>query len=225
MSDAAFDLTEAHRRVSNMVRFGTIAPGADGGAVFDDQGRVRVQIEAAGDDNPDGWITDWLNMVQLQAGRVRTWSPPIVGEQVAILSPSGETGAAVVLRGLSRDSFPLPSMDADLVVLMLCDDGGSDQYDLAGHVRTLSVPAGGQIILSVAGGPTVTLSDSQALITLGGSTVTIKDGEVDVVTTTVKLTGDTVELAGGGHAVARVGDSVDLHTGLITTGSAKVTSG
>jgi len=52
------------------------------------------------------------------------------------------------------------------------------------------------------------------------------DAEVDVTAPKVVITSDDVELgATGGQAVARVGDTVDLGAGTISSGSAKVTCG
>jgi phage baseplate assembly protein V len=154
---------------------------------------------------------------QARSGRTRSWTAPVVGEQVSVFSPSGETGAGVILRGFNCDSFPPPSDNPDLDILFLGDDGHQDSYDLAQHIRQIAIPAAGKLVITV-GDATVTVSNESAVVTLGSSTLTIQDGAIAVQA-------NAVQLAGGGQAVARVGDQVDLNTGKIITGSAKVTAG
>ena len=63
--------------------------------------------------------------------------------------------------------------------------------------------------------------DGQTKITVGSSGVKIKSSSnVDVEAVNVNITSTNVSLGGaGGSPVARVGDSVDLQTGKITSGS------
>jgi phage baseplate assembly protein V len=41
-------------------------------------------------------------------GQTRVWAPPAVGEQVLVLCPAGEIGAAIALGGIACDAFPVP---------------------------------------------------------------------------------------------------------------------
>jgi phage baseplate assembly protein V len=76
-------LADLARRVANMMRTGRIAEVDHAGP------RVRVQ---SGD-----LLTEWLPWQTHRAGNTRTWDPPTVGEQVMILSPSGEPAAGMVI--------------------------------------------------------------------------------------------------------------------------------
>lgn len=66
--------------------------------------------------------------------------------------------------------------------------------------------------------------DNKITITYGGSSIEVADSgitingssSVDITTTTANITADTVNLAGGGNGVARVGDKVEVE---ITSGS------
>jgi phage baseplate assembly protein V len=51
-----------------------------------------------------------IRWIERRAGRTRTWSPPSQGEQVVLLCPGGEIGAAVALRGLFSSACPAPAM-------------------------------------------------------------------------------------------------------------------
>lgn len=207
MSEHAYASAEHDRRISNLVRFGVIAE-VDLAA-----GRARVTMD-------DDWTGDFLPWMEARAGAaLRTWSPPSVGEQVIVLSTSGETGAGVILRGLYSDAHPAPA-NADTLTRAEWEDGARDDYDAAAHVRTLSVPSGGKLILLVQDGGSVTLEADKATVVLGSATVVLQDGLATIDATTIKF-------AGGAKAVARVGDAVTVggQTGVITAGSGKVFAG
>jgi phage baseplate assembly protein V len=104
------------RRIETLLRLGTIAD------IDHDQARVRV---ATG-----GLTTDWLPWHTGRAGATRQWSPPTVGEQVMVLSPSGEMGAGIVLTGLYSDANGAPSGSPD-VVTTVYPDGATVTYDHA----------------------------------------------------------------------------------------------
>lgn len=197
-----FAHAEHDRRIANALLFGSIA------AVQGD--RASVQVE-------DGWTTDLLRMFQVYAGkRVRSWSAPTVGEQVAILCPSGEPGAGVILRGLSCAALPDPSARVNLLVSMQADDGALDTYDLDAHVRTLAVPVGGKLVVDAGANTSATIADGVITLAQGAVQLVIQGGAAT-------LTGATsIALGQGGQAVARVGDRVDLNTGLIVSGSGVV---
>ena len=163
-------------------------------------GRVRVKLDE------EGWISDALPWIELRAGRVRTWSAPVVGEQVAVLSPGGEPAAGVVLRGIASTSFALPSASADLVRVVY-DDQARDDYDLAAHVRTIEVPAGGQVVVKVGNG-VATVEDTRLSLKLGSAELLVEDGQITLNAAAVLLGPD-----GDRKKVARVGDHVQVSSG------------
>jgi len=79
-------LYETRRRLSNLIRLGTVL------AV--DHGRARCRVQT------DSNQTDWLPWITPRAGQAIEWSAPSVGEQVIVLSAEGVLTGAVVLRGL-----------------------------------------------------------------------------------------------------------------------------
>lgn len=170
--------TEAERRGANALMFATIA------AVDLAAGRVVVELDE------DGWQSAPLPWIEAGAGRLRSWSPPVQGEQVILLSPSGEPSAGVVLRGLSTAAFPLPSADPD-TTLLLWDDGALDRYNAADRTRTLEIPNGGKIVLQV-----------------GDARVVVEDATATIDAANVLLGPE-----GSRQAVARVGDKVRITAG------------
>ena len=116
-------LAELSRRLENMIRIGTVA------AVDHAAHRVRVQSGAL--------LTDWLKWRTARAGATRTWCPPTVGEQVMILSPSGELANGIVLPSIFSDAHDAPS-DAPDLHLVEFPDGARIAYDHAAGALTVT---------------------------------------------------------------------------------------
>lgn len=109
-------LADLARRVANMIRAGRIAEVDHAGP------RVRVQ---SGD-----ILTGWLPWQTHRAGNTRTWNPPTVGEQVMILSPSGEPAAGMVIPAFYCQDHPAPSSSQDTHVTEY-PDGATISYNHA----------------------------------------------------------------------------------------------
>jgi phage baseplate assembly protein V len=114
---------ETLRRLDNLIRLGTIA------AVDHESARCRVQT--------GGNLTGWLPWVTQRAGTTRTWCPPTVGEQVILLSPSGEPGAGIALTGLYSDQVAAPSIASSEHVTEY-PDGARIAYNHATHALTVT---------------------------------------------------------------------------------------
>lgn len=78
-------IAELARRMESLIRLGTIAEV--------DHSAARVRIKTG------NLVTDWLPWTAARAGSTREWNPPTFGEQVVILSPSGDPAAGVILPG------------------------------------------------------------------------------------------------------------------------------
>lgn len=196
-----FNQADQANRLANLIRFGLVAEVKTDGSLT----RVRVEIE-------EDWLSDWLPVFQLAAGRLLTWVAPQIGEQVVILSPSGELAAGAVIRGLNFDGRPVPSTEELQTILALWDDGAADAYDEATKTRTITLPEGGKLHL-LAGTVVVRIEAGAVTIDAAGKPITVK-GDPITLDGTVNLGGT------GGAAVARVGDPVVNNK--ISSGSAKV---
>ena len=144
--EESFDLVELARRLANVVRPATVA----------ELDLANARLRAKYDETADGEavLTAWLPWLTVRAGADRTWWAPEEGEQVVLLSPSGELPQAVALPGLYRDMFPAPSDSADLHVVEY-EDGARLSYDRAAHALTAVLPAGATARLVAPGGATV----------------------------------------------------------------------
>lgn len=91
------DNVELSRKIENLIRFGTVADV--------DHGAERCRFKSG------RLETTWLRWFSVRAGETADWDPPSQGEQAILLSPSGETGAGMVIFGFASTRFPLPSHD------------------------------------------------------------------------------------------------------------------
>lgn len=95
MSDLQFRVTELERLVANLLRIGVIAE-ADY-----DAAKVKVRL---GD-----LVTGWLPWFTDFAKGDKSWKAPEVGEQVMVLSPSGDLAQGVALPSIYQTAAPAPS--------------------------------------------------------------------------------------------------------------------
>jgi len=89
-----FQATELDRRLANIVRLGTVEQA--------DYAKARIRVRC-GD-----MLTGWLPWLTTRAGKDITWWAPDIGEQVVVLSPSGEPAQGVVLFAVYQNSSPQP---------------------------------------------------------------------------------------------------------------------
>ncbi|MCX4025168.1 phage baseplate assembly protein V [Spartinivicinus marinus] len=99
MTTELFRVNELYRLLVNLIRPGTIHQ------VDHQRTRVRVQI--------DQLTTGWLPWLTTRAGHDQSWWAPEVGEQVIVLSPSGELANGFVLPAVCQNKHPTPSHDPD----------------------------------------------------------------------------------------------------------------
>lgn len=112
-------LPDLERRTANAIRYGTVL------AV--DLANARVRIKS-------GEIeTAWLPWSTGRASAAkRRWDPPEVGEQVVVLSPTGDLRQGLVLTGVFQQSAAAPSANANKDTTVY-GDGTVIEYDRASH--------------------------------------------------------------------------------------------
>lgn len=149
-SISGMNIAEITRLLENIVRFGTIE------AVQMQPPRVKVKS--------GNIATTWLPWLNLRAGADREWDPPTIGEQVVLLSPSGNLAQGVVLTGLFSDLIPANG-EREGLHRRTYRDGAVIEYDsIAKHLRAtlpgtaeinatgdITITSGGKITLSAAG--------------------------------------------------------------------------
>lgn len=112
------------RMIENLVRVGTVLEV--------DLATPRCRVKSG------NLETGWLRMPSQRAGSTIKWDPLTVGEQVIILSPSGDPAAGFVLpMGMFSDAITPPSNSAD-VAMTKYPDGAIVSYNHATHVMVVS---------------------------------------------------------------------------------------
>jgi phage baseplate assembly protein V len=136
-----FKTIELDRRISNLIKFGTVQEA--------DYVNAKVRIKA-GD-----ILTGWLPWQTQRAGGDITWHAPEIGEQVMVLSPSGELNQGLVLTGLYQALKPPPVATPDKHHTVY-NDGAVVEYDRATHHLQAILPDGATVTLTSPGGITIT---------------------------------------------------------------------
>lgn len=135
------------------------------------------------------WTSAWVRWHSQAAGKARHWRAPSLGEQGALISPSGEPAMGTFIVGLYGNAGAQPD-NRDHVEVWRFDDGGSLVYDWAAHSYTIDLPAG-NVTVKVGGSVWAMTPDSIRLasgqINLVGL-VTI-DGATQI-NSTLNTTGD-----------------------------------
>lgn len=124
---------DIQRLIGDLAREGTV--------VSVDGGTARVQFA---DDLTTGDIP-WLCP---RAGKTRVWSPPSVGEQVAVLCPESDTARGIIIGSLSSDAHPHAAQDGSTRIDF--EDGSWFAYDPVSGDLTGVVT--GKISLTAPGG-------------------------------------------------------------------------
>lgn len=124
------DLADILRRLENIVRFGIVAE-VD---LASTPARCRVKS--------GNITTDFLPFVHGRAGTTTDWDPVTKGEQVIILSPSGETGAGIVIPAIHQASIPAPSNSASEFVRKFPDGAVIKYNHESGHLDVTGIKTG-----------------------------------------------------------------------------------
>ena len=156
LQELAVELADLRRRFENVLCLGVIAE-ADYAAA-----RVRVSIGAL--------KTTWLPWLTHRAGGDSTWHAPEVGEQVLVLSPSGDLAQGVVLPAIFYASHPA-NASAATVHRTTYADGAVIEYDRAAHELKLTIP--GKVTLNATGHVTATIGGNLASTVAGNASVQV----------------------------------------------------
>jgi phage baseplate assembly protein V len=123
-------LTDTQRRLANIIRIGTVEEADFATA------RVKVRFGEI--------LTGWLPFGGQRAGGMRVWNPPSVGEQVVVLSPSGDLAQGVAMPGLYSDAKPAPGSTGTAVNIVFPDgstlswDGGNLVFTSTAAVKIVA---------------------------------------------------------------------------------------
>jgi len=150
-----------------LVRFGRVV------AVDHAAGKCVVEID-------EGLRTGPIRWAAPRMGETRVWCPPSVGEQVLVLCPAGEIGAAIAVGGIACNAHPVPGDSPTPLVEF--KDGARISYDPETHVLSLALPAGARCTLTGDLSVTGSIEASEDVTAGGISLKTHRHGQVQAGT-------------------------------------------
>lgn len=131
--------------LASLIRIGTV--------LSVDLAEARCVVRFGDPDDPEPAQTGPIRWLSPRAGLTRVWSPPSEGEQVLLVCPDGQIGAAVAIMGIVQDAFPpLGSTTAEMIEFA---DGARITYDPEAHALLAVLPAGGTVDVTADGGITL----------------------------------------------------------------------
>jgi phage baseplate assembly protein V len=167
-----FSLTEAHRKIANLVMIGTII---DVDAL---SGRSRVQIGEL--------QTAKLPWLAPRMGNRRDWNPPKGGEQVLVLCHNGDPAQGLIVASLGSAANPNPSSNPRSFKTVY-SDGTFVQIDLDTH--EMSIGCAGAVSLEAAGNVTIKTAGKASVEAVGD--IEAKSlSAVKAIAPAINLTGD-----------------------------------
>lgn len=204
----AWRLQELERRLNNLLMVGTILE-VDYAAA-----RCRVEIGEL--------RTAWLKWFTTRASSDRSWWAPEVGEQVMVLSPSGELAQGTVLPAIYQSAHPAPG---DRATHRIDDygDGTRVTYDRAASVLTIDCV--GDVVIENANSITVNTGTTLDITAGGSATLTAPDVTVDspqsIFTGQVTIQGPLIYQSGmtgsgGSGASASITGGISVTSGDVT---------
>jgi phage baseplate assembly protein V len=131
--------------LASLIRIGTV--------LSVDLAEARCVVRFGDPDDPAPAQTGPIRWLTPRAGLTRVWSPPSVGEQVLLVCPDGQIGAAVAIAGIVQDAFPpLGNSTAEMIEFA---DGAKIIYDPEVSALTAELPSGGTAEIIADGGITL----------------------------------------------------------------------
>ncbi len=142
--DLRRELADLRRAVANMVRLATVEdPAAEAG-------RATVKFQNASDGD---FISAPLGWAEVSAGSMKTHHPLTAGQQVLVVSPTGELADGIIMSSLNWDSNPRPSESQDVTTMAQIGDAtitvAGDGFTVAVGGTTMSISGDG---LAIEGG-------------------------------------------------------------------------
>lgn len=177
------EIDDGDRRQNSAVRFGRVEE------VDYAQAKARVKSLVDRDDDTTGRVSGWIKFGGSRAGASREWSPPVVGEEVVILSASGEEHNAVIMPlGLFNDENP-QNGDKQGLWRKTFPDGSVIEFD---HDSAAFLVDAKRAALRV-GGNEIAIDEEAITLNFGGVTVKIDGSGLAVTGGTITHDGRVID--------------------------------
>ncbi|OPB34820.1 phage baseplate assembly protein V [Bartonella taylorii] len=185
------EITDLKRRVANMVVVGKIS--------HVDHKNARYRVKSG------NLVSDWIPDTQARAGKTCSYEGRDIGEQVIVVSSSGDLSQGVIVGSLHTDANQ--AADKGSIHRTIYPDGTSLEYDDEQNSYALTIKSGGKFILTIADG--VSLKGDGGKLEL-----TAPEGIKIVSEKDISLNADgNISLKAGGGVSLNSGDGLSLHSG------------
>ncbi|MCL6230186.1 phage baseplate assembly protein V [Bartonella bilalgolemii] len=185
------EITDLKRRVANMVVVGKIS--------HVDYKNARYRVKSG------NLVSDWIPDTQARAGKTRSYEGRDVGEQVVVLSSSGDLSQGVIVGSIHTDANQ--AADNGSIHRTIYPDGTSLEYDDKQNSYSIHIKSGGKFILTIA--------DGVSLKSEGGELeLTAPDGIKIVSESDISLNAKgNISLKADSGVSLHSNDSISFHSG------------
>ncbi|WP_172562486.1 phage baseplate assembly protein V [Vibrio furnissii] len=208
MSDLNYIVRDLQRRMANMIRRGRVH------SVDFEQSPPRIKVEYE-----KNAVTGWLPWISgRESNKHRTdWEPLAIGEQVIILSESGELSSGVVIPSLPDATSPVPSTSPDEHVSRY-EDGTTFIYNRKTHTLTIDVQ--GDVNFHATGNVTSHIEGNMSAQIDGTADVTVAKATTVKTDATLHVeSAQDLSIKAGANMALDASGNVDIKAG----GNVKVT--
>ncbi|MBX4336413.1 phage baseplate assembly protein V [Bartonella raoultii] len=133
------EITDLKRRVANMVVVGKIS--------HVDHKNARYRVKSG------NLVSDWIPDTQARAGKTCSYEGRDVGEQVIVVSSSGDLSQGIIVGSLHTDANQ--AADKGNIHKTLYPDGTTVEYDDKQNSYTLNLTSGGKFSLTISDGVSI----------------------------------------------------------------------
>ena len=193
------------RRLAHVVKVGRV--------IAADYPNARIKVAVGR--NQTGWVP-WLTS---RAGNDKTWHAPEIGEQVVVVSPSGDMAQGFVLPGaIFSGANPANGTEATKKTETFAD-GAVIQYDRTAHAYSITLPSASKATIAAGSNAKVLVENndvtlsfgSNASIAVNASGITLTVGFVSL-----SLTSSGISVNGNINQTGNLVASGDVSAGTVT---------
>ncbi|AGF74829.1 phage baseplate assembly protein V [Bartonella australis AUST/NH1] len=189
------EITDLKRRVANMVMVGKIS--------HVDHKNARYRVKSG------NLISDWIPDTQARAGKTRSYEGRDVGEQVIVVSSSGDLSQGVIVGSIHTDSNQ--AADRGNIHQTIYPDGSTVAYDDEQNIYALTIKSGGKFILTISDGVSIKGDGTRLELRAPEGIKLISESDLNL-----NAKGD-IALKAGGEISLTSSDSISLHSGNDTS--------
>ncbi|UNF39101.1 phage baseplate assembly protein V [Bartonella krasnovii] len=185
------EITDLKRRVANMVVVGKIS--------HVDHKNARYRVKSG------SLISDWIPDTQARAGKTRSYEGRDVGEQVVVISSSGDLSQGVIVGSIHTDANQ--AADKGSIHRTIYPDGTSLEYNDEQNTYGIHIKSSGKFILTIADGVSLKGDGGKLELTAPEGIKIVSESDINLNAK------GSISLKAGGGVSLNSNDSLSLHSG------------